>query len=100
MFDAAARPLYTVPIVQEAEWATGTVWGLLRKISPPSQPGFDCRTVQPVPVTIPTEILGPTEHRRIKFENVNFTCLIVTPFGDPSRGPNTLNQGFPTCGTR
>ena len=43
------RPLYPgktpVPIVQEAEWASGPVW-TARKTSTP--PGFDIRTVQRV----------------------------------------------------
>jgi hypothetical protein len=45
----ALRPLYRrkdpVPIVQEAEWASGTV-GMAQKFSPP--PGFNTWTVQPV----------------------------------------------------
>jgi hypothetical protein len=48
MVNSTPRPLYLregdpVPIVQEAGWAPGPVWKVL-KISPP--PGFDPRTVQ------------------------------------------------------
>ena len=43
----AALPLEgdLVPIVQEADWASGLLW-TAHKISP--QPGFDPRTAQPV----------------------------------------------------
>jgi hypothetical protein len=52
------RPLYPrerqVPIVQEAGWAPGPVWTGTENLAP--SPGFDPRTVQPVP----TEISRPT----------------------------------------
>ena len=48
----APAALPPVPIIQEGGWAPRTVWG-----SPP--PGFDPRTVQPVGVTIPTELPRP-----------------------------------------
>jgi hypothetical protein len=34
-----------VPVVEEAEWATGSVWTGAENLAPP---GFDPRTVQPV----------------------------------------------------
>ena len=45
-------PLFTpgkdpVPIVQEAGWALGPVWTGAENLTPP--PGFNPRTVQPVP---------------------------------------------------
>jgi hypothetical protein len=40
------RPLYPVPIVQEAGWVPGPAWTCSKNLAPP--PGIDPRTVQPV----------------------------------------------------
>ena len=37
-----------VPIVQEAAWAPRPAWTGVESLAPPSPPGFDPRTVQPI----------------------------------------------------
>jgi hypothetical protein len=43
---ALPREREPVPILQDAEWASGSVWRGTESLAPP--PGFDPRTVQPV----------------------------------------------------
>jgi hypothetical protein len=61
MLNATPRALYprewTVPIVQEAWWASGPVWAGRESLS--SSPGFEPRTVQPV-------VSRYTDHGRYK----------------------------------
>jgi hypothetical protein len=76
------RPIFTpekdpVPIVQEAEWALGTVWTGAENLAFP--PGFDPRTIRPIASRYTDNATWPTINICIPTDN-KFNFLAYDKF--------------------
>ena len=71
-----------VPIVQEAEWVPGSVWTGAENLAPPP-PGFDPRTVRPVPSCYTDSAIPATMTREYRSPNFVYVMLqnsVYTPY--------------------